>query len=249
MSIYIYGYHSIEELLKQGYLEGSLYCCSKQNKKWEKLIALADQKGIPVVQKEEKELSRLCGHSDHRGALLVLEELPHAYQDKLKILLKIIPADNALVLLLDNIVDPHNLGAILRSCDQFAVDLVVIPKRRSAGETQAVIKTSAGASSYVKLIAIANLRNAIDLLKKEGFWIYAADMQGKQIDKIDLKGRIAIVLGSEGQGIRHLLKEVSDGLIAIPAKGHVTSFNVSVAAGIILYEVRRQQGWFTEQRF
>lgn len=242
MPVYIYGFHAVEELLKKGGVDGSLFY-SKKSKKSDGLISLAQNKGLDTAFKNDDELSRLCGNNDHRGVLLVLKELPFSFQHDLSSALRTIQGSRALVVILDNITDPHNLGAILRSCDQFAVDLVVIPKRKAAGETQTVLKISAGASNFVYLITVANLHNAVDMLKKEQFWIYGADIQGKPLHEIDLSGRIAVILGSEGKGLRHLLKEVSDELIAIPAKGHIDSFNVSVAVGIMLYEVRRQQGW------
>jgi 23S rRNA (guanosine2251-2'-O)-methyltransferase len=245
MPVYIFGFHAVEELLKKGGIDGSLYY-SKKSKKCMDLVLLAQNKGLDTSYKHDDELSRLCGNNDHRGVLLALKELPYTFQHDLKSVLRTIQSSRALVVILDNITDPHNFGAILRSCDQFAVDLVIIPKRKAAGETQTVLKTSAGASSFVNVISVANLSNAIEILKKERFWIYGADIQGRSLDKTDLSGRVALILGSEGKGLRHLLKQTSDELIAIPAKGHIDSFNVSVAAGIMFYEVRRQQDWFGE---
>ena len=149
-------------------------------------------------------------------------------------------AENALVLILDRITDPHNLGAILRSADQFNADLVVLPSRRSAGDNATVRKISSGASEYVPQ-AVENLSRAADLLKKSGFWIYAADMGGEASWNVSLKGRTALILGSEGEGVSRILTEKSDSIIRIPASGHVDSFNVSVAAGILMYEAVRQQ--------
>lgn len=147
------------------------------------------------------------------------------------------------MLVLDGIMDPQNLGAILRSADQFATDMVVIPSRHSAQETQTVAKVSAGASAYVPLAVVPNIPSALELLKENGFWIFGADMEGQTTDTIDFGGKVCLVLGSEGTGLRRLVRERCDFLARIPAAGHVDSFNVSVAAGILLFEARRQQGF------
>jgi 23S rRNA (guanosine2251-2'-O)-methyltransferase len=223
-------------------VEGVLYL-SREKKKTETLRELADAAGISVILGDDEELTKRSGSADHRGALLLLEEIPLQYRDSLSFLLKNISAPEALVLLLDGITDPHNFGAILRTADQFQADFVVITERRSAHETQTVVKTSSGAASYVTIATVPNLTNAIELIKKHEFWVYGADLEGERVDTIELKGRVALVLGGEGQGLRRLVRESCDGLISIPSHGHVESFNVSVAAGILMYEIRRQQGF------
>jgi 23S rRNA (guanosine2251-2'-O)-methyltransferase len=152
---------------------------------------------------------------------------------------------NRLVLLLDEITDPHNLGAILRSADQFSVDLVVIPQSHSVKLTGSVAKVSSGASAWVATCPVTNLLRAMEQLKKAGYWLYGADKEGERADSVDLAGNIGIVMGSEGKGLRRLVMEGCDGIIRIPSSGHVDSFNVSVAAGILMYEVRRQQGYYS----
>jgi 23S rRNA (guanosine2251-2'-O)-methyltransferase len=144
--------------------------------------------------------------------------------------------------ILDEITDPHNYGAILRSCDQFAVDLVVTRTRRIAKYAEIVSKTSAGADAWVPVAETANLTRALGSLKEAGFWIYGADMAGDAVWSRDLRGRTAIVLGSEGTGVGRLLKEQCDALVGIPSRGRIDSLNVSVAAGVLLYEVNRQRG-------
>ncbi len=243
MPIPIHGFHAIHELLINGAVRGTLLY-SKRNKRAEELFRLAEGNGVEVRQVTAEELYRISGTHDHRGMLLVMESLPEEYSHDVKLVLQGIQSEDALVVLLDGITDPHNLGAVLRSCDQFGVDLVIAPKRKAARETQTVVKTSAGASNFVKFVTVSNLRNVFETLKNEGFWIYGAHMTGSPIHRVNLKGRVALVLGSEGGGMRELLKHESDALIAIPARGHIDSFNVSVSAGIILYEIRRQQGWF-----
>jgi len=149
--------------------------------------------------------------------------------------------DNGMVVILDGITDPHNYGAILRSCDQFSSDLVIIPSRRTASETPVVTRVSAGAVNYVDVAVVTNISRVIKQLKNIGFWIYGADMGGTSCQELDLKGRVAIVMGSEGSGMHQKVKESCDGIVSIPTTGNVDSLNVSVAAGILMYEVKRQQ--------
>jgi 23S rRNA (guanosine2251-2'-O)-methyltransferase len=238
----IFGFHAIEETIRRGVVGASLLV-SREGARIADLRALAEDHGVPVSDVEDAELTRLSGSESHRGALLVLTKAPASLQKDLRHQLKSITSDTALVLVLDGVTDPQNLGAILRSADQFAVDLVIIPSRHSAQETQTVSKVSAGASAYVPLAVVPNIASALELLKESGFWIFGADISGSPTDRIDLRGKTCLVLGSEGSGMRRLVTEKCDMLIRIPAAGHVDSFNVSVAAGILLFEARRQQGF------
>jgi 23S rRNA (guanosine2251-2'-O)-methyltransferase len=147
---------------------------------------------------------------------------------------------DALVLLLDELTDPHNYGAILRSCDQFAVDLVISRRRRNAKHAAVIAQTSAGASAWVRNAEEPNLIRSMEALKEKGFWIYGADMNGEAAYSLDLRGRICLVIGGEA-GISRLLRESCDGIAAIPCAGRIDSLNVSVAAGILLYEISRQR--------
>jgi 23S rRNA (guanosine2251-2'-O)-methyltransferase len=195
------------------------------------------------------ELDALAGAEEHRGAGLLpgegppgppasLRETPAA---GLRGRLAGIAGPTALILLLDQINDPHNLGAILRSADQFGAELVILPSRRAARETQTVVKTSAGASLYVPVASVPNLAAGLEAAKQAGFWVYGADLDGQRLEAVRFEGRVALVLGSEGSGLRRLVRERCDALVRIPSGGHVDSLNVSVAAGILMYEVRRQQ--------
>ena len=148
---------------------------------------------------------------------------------------------NALAIIIDEITDPHNYGAILRSCDQFGVDIVISRNRRNAKHAGVISQTSAGAVSWVPQAEVPNLVRAVGQLKDAGFWIYGADMKGEPVYEKDMRGRAALVLGGEGSGISRLLKENCDGLIGIPSRGKIDSLNVSVAAGVLLYEVTRQR--------
>jgi 23S rRNA (guanosine2251-2'-O)-methyltransferase len=179
----------------------------------------------------------------HRGiALEADEEFDAGAETSLETFLELLGGKkNALVVLLDEVTDPHNYGAILRSCDQFGADLVVTRNRRAAKNADVVERTSAGASSWVKSAEVANLPRAVELLKDADFWVYGADMNGEPIYKRNLRGRVAVIMGAEGSGLSRLLRQSCDGIISIPSKGRIDSLNVSVAAGIILYEIVRQR--------
>lgn len=145
------------------------------------------------------------------------------------------------VILLDGIEDPHNLGAIIRTANLAGAHGVIIPKRRAAGLTSTVAKTSAGALNYTPVAKVTNLSAAIEQLKKEGLWFVCADMEGELMYKLDLRGPVGLVIGSEGSGVSKLVKENCDMTAAIPMKGDIDSLNASVAAGVLAYEIVRQR--------
>jgi len=237
----ICGFHAVEESLRSG-ARGSLFI-SRSGSRIEALKELAARRGVAIQQVSAKELNKVCGHDRHQGVVLCSGAPAAPARIDLQEALKNIDGSNSLILLLDELNDPHNLGAILRSADQLGVDLVVTTVRRSVSETPAVLRSSAGASRYVPLIAVSNLVQAMETCKRQEYWIYGADMHGKDIHRANLQGKIALVMGGEHRGLRRLVRERCDLLIRIPARGRVDSFNVSVAAGILLYEVRRQQGF------
>jgi len=240
------GYHAIEERLKEGTIEGTLFI-ARENSRITRLLGAARKTGIPIRRESAETLDDLCGHRDHRGAVLIVTGAATGRRAlSLESVIASLPTDRGLVLVLCGITDPHNLGAILRSADQFRVDCVVMPERRSARDSETIARTSAGAVAYVPLIVVANLVRSLVLLKEAGFWIYGADAAGEPVDRSKLSGRTALVMGSEGSGLPRLAAEQCDALVRIPADGHVDSFNVSVAAGILLYEARRQQGFFQD---
>ncbi len=204
-------------------------------------------------QVQRSELDALAGAEEHRGAALLLAAAaargapaaePRGHRPAgLRERLGLISSPTSLILLLDEINDPHNLGAILRSADQFGVELAVLPTRRVARQSPAVVKSSAGASLYVPLASVPNLASGLEAVKEAGFWAYGADLSGRRLEEVRFEGRVALVLGSEGSGLRRLVRERCDQLVRIPTAGHVDSLNVSVAAGILMHEIRRQQGF------
>ncbi|MDR2181530.1 MAG: 23S rRNA (guanosine(2251)-2'-O)-methyltransferase RlmB [Treponema sp.] len=238
---YLTGFHAIEESLKAG--SGTALLSARPGPRAGELVKLAAARRVRVDRIGAAELDRLA--PGNRGIALAVEgdtalagPVPYASTDDF--IAGLGNTANALALILDEITDPHNYGAILRSCDQFGVDLVVSRKRRNAKHAAVIAQTSAGAAAWVPQLEEPNLVRAVDILKQGGFWIYGADRRGEPACRKDLKGRVAIILGGEA-GLSRLLRESCDGLVAVPAFGRVDSLNVSVAAGILLYEAIRQR--------
>ena len=237
---YISGFHAMEELLRAGKATGSTLLVASSGPRIKRIIELAGKSGVEVHKAQGSELDKLA--PDNRGAALALKEAPKASELDLTDWLSTKLPDQAIVVILDHIEDPHNLGAILRSADVFGVDLVIMPERRAAKETDTVARASAGALAYVPVATVSNLARALEALKDKGFWTYAADMGGQALPTADLPKRVVLVMGSEGSGVSRLLKERCDGILSIPQHGHVDSLNVSVAAGVFMYELRRRRG-------
>jgi len=203
------------------------------------LIALAAQQGVRVVPVDERRLAGLAGQARHQG--VVAQADPAARPADLAELLQGL-AQPALLLLLDGVSDPHNLGACLRVADAMGVQAVVVPKDRSVGVTPTVAKVASGAVETVPVIPVTNLARAIDALKEAGIWVLGAAAEGDQsLMRMTLTGPLAWVLGAEGSGLRRLTRERCDQLVHIPMFGQVESLNVAVAAGLCLYETRRQR--------
>jgi 23S rRNA (guanosine2251-2'-O)-methyltransferase len=208
-----------------------------QGQKFLRAVDTARDARVSVRQIPAVQLDRLAAGGVHNGIVAEVTQTEYAdFQEMVD--------DDAtrFVLLLDSIQDPQNLGAILRVADGFGVDLVVIPEHESVGLTPAAVKASAGASQWVRVAQVTNLSRAIEALKRREFWVYAAAAGGDRIDEVDLKGKVALVVGNEGKGIRRNVLEHCDRTIAIPMTGHVDSFNVATATAVIAYEVVRQQG-------
>jgi len=234
---YLSGFHAIEEQLRSKDQDGlALLVGPKPGPRVKRILEDAAKSGVTVRTCNQAELDRLC--PDNRGMLMAMEGSSKSQDVDLdSFCAALIEGQPALVLVLDHLEDPHNLGAVLRSADVFGVNLVVLPERRAAKETDAVARTSAGASAWVPMASVLNVVRAIERLKEAGFWTYAADMGGVPVRSADLPDRIALVLGAEGSGVSRLVKERCDGVLSIPQKGHVDSLNVSVAAGIFMYEL------------
>lgn len=205
------------------------------------VTALCRERKIPVQYVDRYALDRLSGSGDHRGFIGIATE--YKYADAEEIVARKEGGD-LLVVLLDGIEDPHNLGAIVRVAESAGADGIIIPRRRCCGVTDTVVKVSSGAASHVKIAKVANLNDVIRDLKERGVTVLAADMDGESIYRADLRGDLAIVVGGEGNGVHSLTKKLCDGAISLPQNGKVNSLNASVAAGIVLYECVRQRGGY-----
>ena len=150
--------------------------------------------------------------------------------------------ENALVVMLDHIEDPHNFGAIIRTCEAAGVDGIIIPKNRCVDVNATVIRTSVGASKYVPIVQVTNISNAIRDLKKQGFWVIGTDMDGTNYTKLDYKGKTCLIIGNEGNGMARIVTENCDFIATIPMNGKINSLNASVAAGIVIYEAIKNRG-------
>ena len=203
------------------------------------LAAQCRRKGLLVKEVDSRKLDALCG-PNHQGIAalaacketVTLDELFAAAEAK---------GEPPFFVVCDELEDPHNFGAILRTAETAGVHGVVIPTRRSAGLTSAVYKASAGAVEYVPVARVSNITDALREMKKRGVWVYGLDMDGETWCSVDMKGAAAVVVGSEGRGISRLVKEQCDFIVSLPMRGHITSLNASVACGIVLYEAARQR--------
>jgi 23S rRNA (guanosine2251-2'-O)-methyltransferase len=182
---------------------------------------------------KRNELDRMT-RENHQGIILKVEDFNYSDIDVLK-------QDDALVVILDHIEDPHNFGAIIRTCEAAGVTGIIIPKNRCVEVNATVIRTSVGATKYVPIVMVTNITNTINELKKDGFWIVGTDMDGEDYTKIDYKGKTCIVIGNEGYGMSDLVRKNCDFIATIPMKGQINSLNASVASGVIIYEAVRQR--------
>jgi len=211
------------------------------NQRVKDLVLLARDADVEIHEYPSTELDQLSGFERHQGVVAWLHETSLPGENDLLPLLKGVPGD-PLVLVLDGVQDPHNLGACLRTAEAAGAHAVVVPKDRSAGMTPAVRKSSAGASELVPLFQVTNLARTLRALKDAGLWIAGTSEQAtRSIYEQDLSGPLALVMGSEGQGMRRLTTELCDYLLAIPMAGAIESLNVSVAAGVCLFEIQRQR--------
>ncbi|MDE6727756.1 MAG: 23S rRNA (guanosine(2251)-2'-O)-methyltransferase RlmB [Oscillospiraceae bacterium] len=204
------------------------------------IVSEAKKRGVVVKDVTGEKLSAMCGTPKHGG---VAAELCAAQYAELDDILAESEHKGAspFIIIADEIADPHNLGAIIRSAEAAGADGVIIPKRRSASLNSTVFKTSAGAAARIKVARVSNLVDTIKTLKKRNIWVYGMEADGSPYDKTDLTDGVAVVVGSEGFGLGRLIRESCDGVLSLPMNGKVNSLNASVAAGILMYEVVRQR--------
>lgn len=200
------------------------------------IIKLCRDKKYVVQFVDKLALDRLSASKRHQGIIAVATDFCYSELEDL-----LDKNNNRLIIILDGIEDPHNMGAIIRVADCVGASGIIIPRRRSCGITDTVIKVSSGAASHVKVAKVTNINDAIKILQNNFFTVFAADMGGESVYKANLKGDIAVVIGNEGSGVHTLTKKLCDGIISLPQLGKINSLNASVAAGAILYEAVRQR--------
>ncbi len=235
----IIGRNPVREALLSGQPIDTVYVSGGAN--LHELRELAQQAGAVVKTVSDQKLSQMAGGGVHQGIVafgacasyVSVEDLLAVSEQK---------GTSPFIIICDEIEDPHNLGAIIRTAEAAGADGIIIPKRRSAMLTPTVHKTSAGAASWLPVARVPNLAAAIDKLKKAGVWVYGTDMHGSMYTETSFDGAVALVIGSEGFGMSRLIKEKCDFLVKLPMLGKITSLNASVAAGIFMYEVVRQRG-------
>jgi len=226
----IYGVRPVVEALKS---------------RWRRVLEVLDASGsgevraaagkVPVKKVSRDRVEELARGGVHQGVVARVEGYPYAGLEE------ILASPEPMVVVLDGVTDPRNLGAVLRAADGAGASGVVIPKDKAVGVTAAAVKASAGASEHVRVARVTNLKRAVEAMKEANVWVYAAEAGGTNYAKLDLNGPVALVLGSEGRGVRRLVREACDGTVSIPMLGAVSSLNVSVAAAVLLYEARRQR--------
>ena len=245
--IYFYGIHAIDSLLKHRPLDALSLFIQKGRESdaiIESLIAQAQDYGISVQYAQKDKLTQLCGSPQHQGVVLHARPLNFTEDSELD---SIVAREGCLILVLDQITDPHNFGACLRTAVAMGVDAIVCPKHHAASLTPTVAKVAVGAAELIPIISVTNLARALEQLKKAVVFVFgtALDEKARPIHECDLRGKVAIVMGSEGEGMRRLTSEYCDELVFIPmpgnAHGQLQSLNVSVATGMALYEVVRQR--------
>lgn len=241
---WIRGLHAVTELLRQrpGDVRQLLLQSGRSDARLQSLRDAATRQGIVIGEVPREELDRLTGGKHQGAAALTVGQKQALGEADLRALIEGL-AHVPLLLVLDNITDPHNLGACLRSADAAGVDAVIIPRDRAVGLNDTVRKVASGAAEVVNLVVVTNLARCLADLKELGVWLVGTDDEAAQsLYEQDLSGPIALVMGSEGSGLRRLTRERCDFLVRIPMAGQLSSLNVSVATGVTLFEAVRQRG-------
>lgn len=225
--MYLYGKNVVKELIKNNKEINKVYIYKNFSDK--NLILDLKKRNIRIDYLEKNELDKLA-NGLHQGIIVSVADYQYFTMDEF------INEENSLVVILDHLEDPHNFGAIIRTCEAAGVNGIIIPKNRSVQVNATVAKVSVGALEKVKIAQVINVSQTIDHLKKKGFWIIGTDMQGTSYDKIDYTGKIAIIIGNEGKGMSRIIRQSCDFIATIPMIGEINSLNASVSAGIIIYE-------------
>ncbi len=225
--MYLYGKNVVKELLNEKKEIQKVYIY--KNFHDQNLISELTKRNIKIKFLEKKELDQLV-KGVHQGIIVSVPDYKYANMKDF------IKKDDSFIVILDHLEDPHNFGAIIRTCEAAGVDGIIIPKNRSVVVNATVAKVSVGALEKIPIAQVTNLSQTIEKLKQEGFWIVGTDMQGTSYDEIDYRGKIAIVVGNEGTGMSRVVKESCDFIATIPMIGTINSLNASVSTGIVIYE-------------
>lgn len=242
-SNYVEGRNPVIEALKSGReIEKIIIANGTKEGSINKIVAMAREKNIIIQNVDRSKLDSMSDTKAHQGVIAIAAMYTYKSIEDILNLAKE-RNEPPFIIILDEIEDPHNLGAIIRTAECAGAHGVIIPKRRSVGITAVVAKTSAGAIEYLPVAKVTNISSTIELLKKENIWVYGADVEGENYYyEKDLRGPIALVIGNEGKGMSRIVKEKCDFLIKVPMKGKVSSLNASVATSILTYDVVRQRG-------
>lgn len=231
------GKNPVREVINSGRAINKLYVLDKttdtQIREW---VQIAKQNHVKVEWVDKKILDKLSSTGHHQG--IIAECVDFKYTDLDDILKK---EGDLLLVMLDDLQDPHNLGSVIRVAECAGADAVIIPSRNSVDVNETVIRVSAGASAHMPVCKVGNLNATIEKLKKHNVWIFGADMDGTEMQKTNLQGNVALVVGAEGTGLSKLTRKLCDAIVSIPMFGKVNSLNASVSAGILLYEAVRQR--------
>lgn len=238
----IYGRNTVRELLKSGKPLNKVLIQSDTSGQHrnQDLIGLLRERGIPYQFVDKQALDRLSKHQNHQGILAYAAAKEYAEVEEM-LALAASRQEKPLLLVLDEVEDPHNLGAVIRTANAVGAHGVIIPKRRSVALTGIVAKTSAGAIEHVPVARVGNLVQTLKELKDAGCWVSGAEADGKEAFCTDLTGPRVLVVGGEGKGLSRLVRETCDEIISLPMLGQINSLNVSVASSVLLYEILRQR--------
>ena len=238
----VFGKNNVTELLQSGQAVDRVFLAGDpKNANYKKIVALCKEGGIPIVHTDVGAINKKAPNVNHQGVIAYCAQKEYA---SIEDILKIAHERNEapFIIVADEIVDPHNLGAILRSADAFGAHGVIISKRRAVGLTPSVAKASGGAIHYIPVARVANLVQTIQELKEKNVWVYGCDMAGQNVYyEQDYNGGVALIVGSEEAGISRLLREECDFFVRIPMKGKIPCLNASVAASVIMQEIAKQR--------
>lgn len=232
--MYVYGKNVALELIKKNKKIYKAIIYENFNDKF--IISELQKKQIPIKSMTKKQIDEFA-KGNHQGIILNIPEFKFTDINDIKFKKNELP----FLVILDHLEDPHNFGAIIRTCEAAGVDAIIIPKDRSVNINSTVMKTSAGALENIQICMVTNINNTIKELKNKGFWIVGTDMKGEDYTQLDYKCPLALVIGNEGSGMSRIVKDSCDFIATIPMKGEINSLNASVATGIMIYEVLKQR--------